>query len=150
MPPTDPPRHTVAAGLLVRRGDEVLLVKTPRRGWEFPGGQIEEGEALLDGVVREVQEEARIDAGVDRLVGVYANTGASRVIFDFLGTYIAGEIGPSEETIDVAWVDPAEATRRITHPGYSRRLRQLLAFDGQVLYQNYTNDPYTVFDERRV
>ena len=52
------PKHIVAAGILVERGDEVLLVKTERRGWEFPGGQIEEGESVLDGVIREVREEA--------------------------------------------------------------------------------------------
>ena len=35
----NPPKHIVAAGMLVERGDEVLLVRTERRGWEFPGGQ---------------------------------------------------------------------------------------------------------------
>lgn len=150
MPSPDWPRHVVAAGLLVRRKDEILLVKTPKRGWEFPGGQIEEGEALIEGVVREVKEEARIDARVDRLAGVYANIGASRVIFDFIGTYVDGVIGPSEETVDVAWLDPAEAINRVTHPGYSRRLRHLLQFDGRVLYQTYSSMPYTVFEERYV
>ena len=57
---SNPPKHIVAAGMLVERGDEVLLVRTKRRGWEFPGGQIEEGESVLDGVIREVREEANI------------------------------------------------------------------------------------------
>ena len=85
------PKHIVAAGLLVEKGDLVLLVRTERRGWEFPGGQIEEGESLLDGVVREVLEEAKVEATADRLVGVYSNLSASRVILDFLGSWISGE-----------------------------------------------------------
>ena len=43
------PKHVVAAGLLVRRGEYVLLVRTPRRGWGWPGGRIElGGDALVD------------------------------------------------------------------------------------------------------
>ena len=32
----------------------------------------------------------------------------------------------------------------VTHPGYRRRLQQLLAFDGWVLLLSYTTDPFTV------
>ncbi len=39
------PRHIVAvAGLISNDNGEILLVRSPRRGWEFPGGQVEEGE----------------------------------------------------------------------------------------------------------
>ena len=49
------PTHIVAAGALVtNEKDQVLLVKNPHRGWEFPGGQIENGEDLIEGVTREV------------------------------------------------------------------------------------------------
>jgi 8-oxo-dGTP diphosphatase len=34
------------AGLVVNDKSEVLLVKNPRRGWEFPGGMVESGETL--------------------------------------------------------------------------------------------------------
>lgn len=144
------PKHIVAAGLLVEKDDQVLLVQTERRGWEFPGGQIEEGESILDGVVREVLEEANVKATADRLVGVYSNIGASRVIFDFLGSWISGEAKIGDETLDVRWVEKKEAIEMIEHPGYSRRLQQLLEFDGHVLYQSYTSDPFIVHTERLV
>jgi len=142
------PKHVVAAGLLVRKEEHVLLVRTPRRGWEFPGGQIELGEAVTDGVIREVIEEANVMATVDKLVGVYSNVGASRVMFDFLGTWVEGEGSVGDETIDVVWVSPQKALQMIEHPLYNRRIQQMQAYDGRVLYQSYSNDPYTVYAEQ--
>ena len=144
------PRHTVAAGMLVQRGDQVLLVRTPRRGWEFPGGQIEEGESVLDGVVREVLEEAGVVATVERLVGVYSNLSGSRVIFDFLGSWQSGEAVAGDETIATAWVSKAAAEEMIERPGYRQRLRQFLAFDGRVVFQSYTMEPFAVRAQQRV
>ena len=73
------PHHIVAAAMLVEREDRVLLVRTPRRGWELPGGQIEHGESILDGVMREVREEANVVAAAGSLAGVYSNLRSSRV-----------------------------------------------------------------------
>ena len=140
----NPPKHIVAAGMLVERGDEVLLVRTERRGWEFPGGQIEEGESVLDGVIREVREEANVVASADRLVGVYSNLSNHRVIFDFLGSWLSGDAQIGAETLDVAWVQKTEAGKMIVHPIYSQRLQQLLSFDGRVLFQSYTTSPFTI------
>lgn len=46
------------ANLIVRRGDEVLLLKKPRRGWYVaPGGKIESGESIFEAASREYFEE---------------------------------------------------------------------------------------------
>lgn len=142
------PRHVVAAGMLVRRDRLVLLVRTPRRGWEFPGGQIELGESIVDGVAREVLEEAKVEARAERLVGVYSNLTDSRVMLDFVGSWVAGEGAAGDETTDVAWVTEDEARARVENPLYRRRLEQMLAFEGGVLYQTYTKAPYTITSEQ--
>ena len=136
--------------MLVERGDEVLLVRTERRGWEFPGGQVEEGESVLDGVVREVREEANVVASADRLVGVYSNLSNHRVIFDFLGSWLSGDARIGAETLDVAWVQKTEAGKMIEHSIYSQRLQQLLSFDGRVLFQSYTTSPFTIHAQKLV
>ena len=70
------PTHIVSAGAVVLndRG-EVLLIKDDRRNsWTFPGGIVEEGEGLLDGVKREVLEETGIEIEVGELFCVTSNT----------------------------------------------------------------------------
>jgi ADP-ribose pyrophosphatase YjhB (NUDIX family) len=48
----DHPRHIVAvSGLFFNREGGVLLVKTERRGWECPGGQVELGEDLIAALI---------------------------------------------------------------------------------------------------
>ena len=54
--------HFVSAAGIVYKGDKVLLIRTARRGWEYPGGIVEQGEAILDGLKREILEESGIIA----------------------------------------------------------------------------------------
>lgn len=57
-------------------GKEVLLVlRTSPRAWEFPGGEIEPGEAPERAVVREAREETGLEVRVERLLGWYRRTG---------------------------------------------------------------------------
>ncbi len=49
-----PPKHIVSAATIVLNNkNEILLIKGPRRGWEMPGGQVEEGESLKAAAIRE-------------------------------------------------------------------------------------------------
>ena len=46
------PQHIVAvAGAFFNELGQILLVRTERRGWECPGGQVEEGEDLISAVL---------------------------------------------------------------------------------------------------
>jgi 8-oxo-dGTP pyrophosphatase MutT (NUDIX family) len=49
----------------VIHGGKILLVRHPDRGWEFPGGHVEEGETPEDALMRELQEEV---GGKGRLI----------------------------------------------------------------------------------
>jgi 8-oxo-dGTP diphosphatase len=122
--------HIVAVGGLVRDPvGRVLLIKSPRRGWEFPGGQVEEGETLTRALEREVAEEAGVTISVGSLVGVYTNvTPPTKVMFGFRCDWLSGEQKASEESLESEWFDPAAAVGLVTYPTYVDRLRDLLEF----------------------
>ncbi len=153
----NPPRHIVAvAGLVTNAQGHVLMLRNPRRDWEFPGGQVEEGETLTDALRREVFEETGVQVDVGRLVGVYSNTKSHIVMFDFVCEYIEGEPRTSAESLEVAWVARDEALGRIIRPAIRERMRDMLEFSGQVVYRAYSFDAnevhteYTVHEERTI
>ena len=51
------PYHLVSACGLVHRDGLVLLIQNPKRGWELPGGTVEQGERITEALKREVYEE---------------------------------------------------------------------------------------------
>ncbi len=61
-------RHLIylAAVAVMRRGEDVLLVRQRgpddgRAYWGLPGGIVEPGETLIEGLIREVREEAGVE-----------------------------------------------------------------------------------------
>lgn len=60
-PPSSVPRHIVAVSGLVRVEEgRILMIRGSQRGWEFPSGQVEEGETLTAALRKEIKEETGI------------------------------------------------------------------------------------------
>lgn len=100
------PRHVVGvAGLVVDDDGRALSVRrrTPQR-WELPGGALEVGERILDGLRREVREEIGLDVEPVRLSGVYQNMALGPVALVFLCRRAGGAERTSDETSDWRWV----------------------------------------------
>jgi ADP-ribose pyrophosphatase YjhB (NUDIX family) len=107
-----------AVTAVVRRGPDVLLVRRADNGrWSPVTGILDPGEEPAVGAVREVWEETRVVAAVDRLASVGTteqvthSNGDLAVYLDltFACTWVEGEgeVG-DDESVDVAWW-PADA-----------------------------------------
>ena len=116
------PKHIVAvSGLISHPNGKILLIRGPRRGWEFPGGQVEEGENLIEAFQREIQEETGVTASIGPLVGIYSNIRSpTKLMFGFLGDYVCGELTTSEESIETEWVARDPVLQRISNPAILR------------------------------
>lgn len=128
-----PDRPVVGIGVLVWRGDEVLLVRRgrpPQQGeWSLPGGGQELGETLFEGAVREVFEETRlavVPTGIVTAVDIIHRDEDGRIryhytLIDIAAAWQGGEAVPGDDAAAVRWarldeVDElvrSELTRRV-------------------------------------
>ena len=146
------PRHIVAvSGLFFNRNGNVLLVKTERRGWECPGGQVELGEDLITALIRETREESGCEVEVERLVGVYTNPVAPpKVMFQFIGKHLSGIPCGGEETAEAGWFALDETLHLVTFPANLAKLNDALRAGERPIYRVYSTQPYTVELERAI
>ncbi|MGW2869765.1 MULTISPECIES: NUDIX hydrolase [unclassified Kitasatospora] len=109
------PLHSVSvAGVVVREDGCVLAIRRADNGtWEPPGGVLELGETIEDGVRREIYEETGIKVGVERLTGVYKNVSRGIVALVLRCRPESEAMRLSEESVEVAWLSPAEVSERM-------------------------------------
>ena len=104
----------VAAVIWNSRGDVLLIrrAKEPRKGqWSLPGGKLEFGETLLEGVLREVREETGLEVEILGLVDVAetirdASVGAADdhfVLIDYGARVISGTAEAASDAAEARW-----------------------------------------------
>ena len=93
-------------------GKVVLQYRSPERykkwsGYAFPGGHIEEGESLVESVIREIYEETGLTITNPKLVAVKdwpLDDGGRYIVFCYKATKFSGQLRSSEEG-EVSWVE---------------------------------------------
>lgn len=143
------PNHFVSVAALVTNSrGEILLVKSPWRGWEYPGGLIESGETFETALKREVREEAGVEIEITGFVGICKNVEKDIVNIDFTARYISGELTTSEESTEVIWATPERALEIITFPLTKKRLKNMLSGNHNAVLFGFRRDPFDVLDEQ--
>ncbi|MDB5083137.1 MAG: ADP-ribose pyrophosphatase [Bacilli bacterium] len=121
------PKHIVSAAAVILNDEgNMLLIRGPRRGWEFPGGQVEEGESLTQAVIREVKEESGIEIEVIKFCGVFQNVTGCICNTLFLGRPIGGELTTSSESLEVGFYSINDALRMVTWKNFRQRIELCL------------------------
>ena len=118
-----PSRPIVGVGGVAFVGGRVLLIKRrfePLAGrWSLPGGALEVGETLAEGLAREMNEETGLDVDVGPVVEVFDritrdDDGRARfhyVLVDFLCTVRAGTPVAGSDVAEVALAEPGDLAR---------------------------------------
>ncbi len=116
-------RIMVAVGaVIVDEKERVLLVKhVPERNgfwqgkWICPGGSLELGESIGEGIIREVKEETDLDIELDtllppfeRIVKSDGETTLHVIYIDSLARVVAGEFRPASDVGEGIWVSREE------------------------------------------
>ena len=142
--------HFVSVAALVTNDlGQILLVKSPWRGWEYPGGLIEPGETFQEALHREVREESGVEIEITGFVGICKNVERDIVNIDFTARYIGGELRTSEESTEVIWASPEEALDLITFPLTRKRLENMLSGrEEAVLFCFQRENGFTVTEDR--
>jgi 8-oxo-dGTP diphosphatase len=148
------PRHVLAVTGCVRDGSgRVLLVRVAARGWEMPGGRVEEGEDLVAAAVREVEEESSCRVEVERLIAVYSKLSLPPMVLHlFACRHVSGEPRAREEAVpEAGWFGVDDAREMVTHPPSAQRLADALsATAGGLVYRTYRARPYEALRDWRI
>jgi len=96
---------------LICDGNKVLVQeKVGTRGLVFPGGHVEEGESLLESVVREMKEETGLTIENPKICGFkdwIQEDGTRYIVLLYKTDKFTGELKSSDEG-RVFWIDRAE------------------------------------------
>lgn len=135
------------AGLVTNDDGDILLINSPRRGWEYPGGMVEPGETFQEALIREIREEAGVEVEITGFIGLCKNVEKDVVNIDFSCKYLKGELAISNESSEVRWVKKEEAVKMITFPLTRKRLQNMLSESDKVNCFCFKRDPFEIVVE---
>lgn len=133
MTPTDEtPSTTIVVAAVIRdERHRILLTRRPEGThmgglWEFPGGKVEDGEAPVAALERELDEELALSVtiGAPLTFAVHEEPGM-RIVLLFYAAGLGGSRPKALEGQEIAWVRPDDLPSYPTPPADAELIRLL-------------------------
>jgi 8-oxo-dGTP diphosphatase len=146
-------KHEIVACGIIKKDNQILLVKHnsekgSREFWTLPGGVMELGETIHDGLIREIKEETglvvnRINsiAYSAQKINHIANVTTLVYIFDILAKDCDGEIetqDPDGDILDIGFFSIEEAIEKLSQIPFRIMSEPVVKF----LKLNLVNNPF--------
>jgi 8-oxo-dGTP diphosphatase len=134
-----PDRPIIGVGAVIVNQGRALLVRRatePLKGeWSVPGGALELGEKLHDGLRREILEETGMRVEPQEVLEVFdsifqddlGRTQYHYVLIDYLCSVVGGEASPGSDVSEVRWITKAELSGLGLRDSIARVVRKGLA-----------------------
>jgi ADP-ribose pyrophosphatase YjhB (NUDIX family) len=113
---------------IIEHNNKILLVHDSEDAlWEIPGGRLNEGESLSEGLTREMQEEVGVDVNSLGVFDVFAFTSESgrnhfAIIYRCELLSAIEDVQPNEEVSQVCWVGAEDISNFPMRPEYRKIL----------------------------
>lgn len=130
-------------GILIEN-NSILIVRqklSETRNWSLPGGRLERGESLAQGLIREFKEETGFDVQIEKLLYLCDVEASSNTILHitFLVTRVGGELSLPTNEFDENPIHDVKFVMldELTDYGFSERFMQLAkqGFPGKGSYR---------------
>lgn len=138
-----PKQPLIGVGAIIIEGDKVVLIKrghAPLIGeWSIPGGVLEVGETMREGVIREAREETSLQVEPMDLLGVYDRVLRDDrgqvlyhyVLIDFLCRIKGGSLQAAGDADEARWFTRKELvalplppdTAEVVRLGFEKSIR---------------------------
>jgi 8-oxo-dGTP diphosphatase len=115
----------IAAAIIVQQGRVLLVRRRVKEGtlsWQFPSGEVEEGETGSLAAAREAREEVGLTVEPLKVLGERVHPATGRTMI-----YVACEVADGEayvadddELAELEWCDNARLTEHVPYPLFGR------------------------------
>jgi 8-oxo-dGTP diphosphatase len=124
QPTPDSPRPPIAAAVIVQDGRVLLVQRRVKEGslsWQFPAGEVEEGESAGPAAVRETYEETGLTVAESKMLGERVHPATGRTMIYVACEVIEGEakVVDDDELADFAWATGDQLAEYVPYGFYT-------------------------------